>query len=78
VTCETEINPCINEILGSNADANYLRDFVFMAERGLYAFDNSPKEPLNLDLVPEFLRKELHKTVYHDRLKETIDIANIL
>jgi len=92
-TCKTEINPNLNEIIGSKADANYLRDFVFMAERGLYAFDKtnlnnfndtiyhlvaSPKEPLNLDLVPEFLRKKLYKTVYHASLRETIDITNIL
>lgn len=64
-----------------------------MAERGIFAFDKthlnnfdntvyhlvaSPKNPLDLKLVPESWQIELQKTIYHAGLTESIDIKNML
>lgn len=73
------INDKLEEIKNTSINENYLGDFLFMAKRGLYAFDKSllnnfsdltyhlvakPKKPLSLKELPNDIFDLIKKTTY--------------
>lgn len=88
-----KLNAKLDDILKGKVNKEYLRDFIFMAERGLFTFDKThlntfestsyhavaiPDNPLDFSSIPELFLIELKKTSYLGVLDEVIDIANIL
>ena len=85
------INDKLEEIKNTSINENYLGDFVYMAKRGLYAFDKSllnnfsdltyhlvakPQQPLSLKELPNEIFDLIKKTTYDGNLN-MVDKINI-
>ena len=89
---EISINKDVSQIIGSEADEPYLRDFVFMTKRGLFSFDKTmpnkfyntryhlvakPLTPLTLDKIPSEVVDILLKSRYVGSIDTFSDSALI-
>jgi hypothetical protein len=89
---EIIINADVSRIIGSTADESYLKDFVYMARRGLFSFDKTipsnfdnsqyhlvakPVVPLNINKVPSEIKNILMRSRYIGSIDTFTNSTNI-
>ncbi|WP_417940955.1 hypothetical protein [Flavobacterium sp. RS13.1] len=86
---EVIINPELDKLLNHDINDEYLNDFIYMAERGLYAFDKTvlnnfsesnyhlvvaPINPLNVNDLPTQIKEVLLQTTCNCNLESVLSI----
>jgi len=84
-TSELLINPELESIKNTVITNNYLQDFIYMAKRGLYAFDKTtvnnfrdtnyylvvkPTNPLLADTLPDEIFNLISNTLYEGNIED--------